>query len=841
MSGRSAYVRKEKTKVKDGDKAPSVAEIPLPRQLELYDPPEQPYRHNSEIATIKSVGSGDRSDDLAYARVRKPHVPVIDVSGIEKSSFRSMMDKKSESVRKGIVKTFGKKKKSGEEGDERPSTSATTYGGEPHELDSSDHLPPPPGLSKALLQQFNEPEHIRAGPPQAKLPPLPPGPQLRRWVGDGRPSQLWNRLRKDPELWDPRGDTYVYFGLGTPQSPRPAPSFRVSSHAIEATESMFLISLLHEGCVEDVNSFRLPPSPESSPRMRTIRPARQGSQQHTPPMSEAGTYDGNDGQILYEIYFPAPLGRPKIDTLRHQVTTRNVFALLYQASLVGLNIHQALTDLHERLESWFPQEMDIAGMLMDYVASKGFDDVRNNPSQAAGMLAWSEGAAIRWEEGWKEAFVHCVGMYDRLDTTIEFKRITPITRALLERASLEVQVRIQNAENRFLDFDFRDMWIPNVPQNSTARVAFDRFQVFLLQYYRNTYESWPPVPPYGQEQWLTRNLTQKLQADFSAMYDYFVDRDIVWDGSSDRNGRKWNLGRPGDKSFESDTKDCPFNDIITAFDNANQWPHIPHPYPLTPDPTLKRADSVENLQRMKRPTKPQDKMAERKAALAYSESTNIYLLGSDYAGNDLVDAFVKFEKSDRAGDNDPHAARRGRWILVYGVLQTLASVAVDTPHMRYGDGVSYHLNPRLRGTPPWKGANHNVEEASHIGSHTWLVRATWNQPENPPTLTGRRVPRSIRSSEQSYASSDAGSSIRSPSTLTTSTTPATNMRTKPRRHPGHHQNDFNQPNNLSLAHEKVDQWPIKEEIPENMNMSFPMRKKSKEYFIRDFDEFQTRS
>src|SRR6266536_1711074 len=78
-----------------------------------------------------------------------------------------------------------------------------------------------------------------------------------------------------------------------------------------------------------------------------------------------------------------------------------------------------------------------------------------------------------------------------------------------------------------------------------------------------------------------------------------------------------------------------------------------------------------------------DKMAERRAALAYTESTNIYLLGSGFVGNDLVDAFVRFEKSDRAGDIDPYAARRGRWVMIYGILQVLASISVDTPHLRY--------------------------------------------------------------------------------------------------------------------------------------------------------------
>jgi hypothetical protein len=831
MSGRSAYVRKEKTKVKDGGAVhegssdrgnTSLSDFPMPMHTRPYEV-EHSYRHNSEISTIKSSGS----DDLAYARVRKPHVPVIEVSGIEKSSFRSVMDKKSESFRKGLVKTFGKKKKNGDP-DARPPTS-TTFRPESHELDSGDYIPPP-AVVKARQQQHNEPEFGRPGPPQTKLPAIPTGQPLKRWIGAGRPAQAWNKLRKDPELWDPNGDTLVFLGHETRQSSRPPPSFRLSSHVIEATESRFLIALLREGQTEEINSFGMPPSPVSSPGMRSVQPARQGHQ-HTPPVSEEGTsgYDMYDGQISYEITFPTPINQSQTEVLRYNVTTRNVFALLYQTSLVGLNLAQAYTDLVERLQRYMPEETDAVGMIIDYIVTKGFDDVRDNPSMAAALLAWSESFGVRWEEGWREAYVHCAGMYNRLEATPEYKYVTPITKALLERASLEVSVRVQSCEDRLSDFDFLDMW-PQLQQSSPSRAAFQRLQKFLLQHYRGSYESWPPSAPHGHDQWLHRNLAQKLQGDFGALYDYFVNRDIAWDGSEERSGRKWNLVNPGDASFQADTTDLPFTDLLIAFDNLHKYPHIPHPYPLVPEVFPKRSDSKENLLKMKKSAKPQeDKMAERKAALAYTESTNIYLLGSDFVNNDLVDAFIKFEKGDRAGDADPYASRRGRWVLIYFILQTLSSVSVDTPSLRYIGEVSYHVNPRLRGTPPWKGANQNVEEASHVGSHCWTIRSTWHQHESPPvTMTRRVAPHqlSIRSAAPSVTSSDAEGSIRSP-TMTSAT--ASSVGTKSRRS-NRKDNHEGQYNGYSHHVNKVDEWPIKEE-----NFT---RKPQKEFLIKDFDDYQ---
>ena len=281
-------MRKEKTKTKDGgpmapggglEHSPSIlGEFPDPNGRPMHFERDLPVRHHSDHATIKSGSSG--SDDLAYARVRKPQLPVLDVSGIEKSSFRALMDKKSEGVRKGLVSAFTSKKKKNEE-EPRPPTSATVRP-ETHEMDAGDNFtpPPPPSMAKSRTQQFNQPpEYIRPGPPSAKLPPIPQGPQLKRWIGAGRPSQPWNKLRKDPELWDPNGDTLIFFGHETHQGSRPPPSFRISSHVLEATESRFLITLLREGSTEESNHFSMPPSPVSTPGMRPALPAQSGRHQ----------------------------------------------------------------------------------------------------------------------------------------------------------------------------------------------------------------------------------------------------------------------------------------------------------------------------------------------------------------------------------------------------------------------------------------------------------------------------------------------------------------------------------------------------------------------------------
>jgi len=382
MSGRSAYVRKEKTKTKDapqpvssregtrddrdGVRSPGPTFEDLSRQNSNMIPEDDyytPQLHQTPVHTsARSIVSSNSDDQMAYARVRKPPVPVIDVSGIEKSSFRQLMDRKSEGVRKGLSFGFAKKKKRDELPESRPTTSQTIRQ-EFYEVEAPTafHQPLPLRAKTSTRADIRD---GRPGPPQGQLPPLPPPPQLRRWAGTGRPPQPWNKLRKDPELWDPNGDTLIYLGQESHHNTRPPPSFRISSHVLENTESRFFTTILREGITD--GSFNGTPSPVimGGPQQRRgggppiASPSSQHSDLYSPGTQEM------DGQVSYELYFPPPANLSMVDSLRHHVTTRNVFALLYQTSLAGFNLYQALQDLSERLQLWMPPECDVSGMIM---------------------------------------------------------------------------------------------------------------------------------------------------------------------------------------------------------------------------------------------------------------------------------------------------------------------------------------------------------------------------------------------------------------------------------------------------------------------------------------------
>ncbi|KAI4862681.1 hypothetical protein F4820DRAFT_13362 [Hypoxylon rubiginosum] len=794
MSGRSAYVRKKITEPRSGVRSPSgvryyerddvsVSDSVVPqgtgygttnaRFLKFSEPVRDAEltSYRTDLTNFSNTSSGSQSGgsesgrreggqrpgpmaDFAYARARKPVLRTEDVSGIERSGFRSAVDKKSDEFRKGLTKafTFGAKKKKGLDLS-RPESSATvrvqpdmdTF--DPSEMPIMPVQSPPPGH----LVWDPEYQQMISPPPSTKLPPIPPPsntPPIKRWIGGGRPVQRWNKLRKDPELWDPNGDVLVFFGRKG-QMPRPNPSFRLSSHIIEATESRFLVTLLREGSTEDEYDPRMhmPPSPIGAPPM--LRPHGSHAQlsyglgrngQPTPPVSEDTNLADADGQISYEMFFATPPNLSKLEAHRQAITTRNVFALLYHASLVGLSLHQALSDLLARLNAYMPPEADNVGTILNYLSARGIDDARNDAETAVSVLAWSEAPEVRWEEGWCEAFVHCAGMFSRLEMCADFKNVTPITRALLERGCLETQLRVQAAEERLAEFSFDDIWPTSGPAaRGPAREASERLRQFFINHYAKTHGDWPPPDTgartaEGEEMWLTRTMAKQMQKDFGALYDYLVNRDIVWDESETRSSRKWMMvSESGNKSFNPDTPDLPLTDMLIEFDNRMRFPHIPHPYPLVPEsipptsPPTSRERSRKDKYNNHAKQGADDRINERRAQLAYTEATNIYILGSDFTQSDLIESFVKFEKADQVGAVDPFVARRGRWVLVYGILQALASVSVDSPNVRYKDNVTYHLSPRFKGTkaPPWKGASAPAAEASHELSHCWLVPRTW--------------------------------------------------------------------------------------------------------------------
>ena len=403
--------------------------------------------------------------------------------------------------------------------------------------------------------------------------------------------------------------------------------------------------------------------------------------------------------------------------------------MLLRKPLVGLTFYQALVDLHQRLQIYMPRNVNCTDFLKSYLTENNLHNVSNDPAAAAGLLAWCEDAEVRWQDGWRESFVHCCGMYAHLKYLPEMRDISHVTRTLLERSHLELEARIQVAESRLSNFDFDDMWSGSEAQLHPSRAVFDRFRGFLQQHYSKIYKRWPPsISESANGTWLTSDIVFRLQRDFAALFEYHVDRDVVWDRIKDPHTMHWNMiCESNGKSVESkDTEVC-LGKLLYRFDEKQKYDHLPRPFPLLPDSIAMNGEL--------KPSKnfffgSKARALEKRVILAFSEASNATLLGPDVAANGLAEAFLRFEKSDSVGDTDAQSARKARWMLLYGVLQVLSTLSVDTPNLSFTENVSYFLNPRLKGTPPWKThKGDGFEEASPRLSYCWVApSACWGTP-----------------------------------------------------------------------------------------------------------------
>ena len=537
---------------------------------------------------------------------------------------------------------------------------------------------------------------------------------------------------------------------------KPPPSFRIDSRVIfESGSKLFIDQLCNvkepEGWpkfapsddamdTDDGPEFGPSFSGFSSPTalrsqssfgdaMRPAGPSRRPTQKAPPG-------------ILYELYIPWPGAATGVHSTIWHITTRNFFAVMYNASaLVGTTLYDALTKLSERVMTnpgCLDHDINTVAWITDYILRHKFDDVRNNPSYAASLLAFSEMSDVQWREGYMEAFVHCVGMLDLgLQTIPEWRHITPHTQMYLHNAAMEIEERIHRAQGWLLSFDFTEMWPVTVSPQSTARTCFDRLRKWFCKYYENAFLHWPPT---NDPTWLSRDMVVRLANDFHGLYDYLVDRDIIFDGAEWRPNKKWAITSRTGQSFRADSFELPVTDMLTNFDDQNGFPHVPHPYPITP-PSVPAASKPKTAFTLKKPSSPTDQIAQsRRKALSYAEASNVYTLRDQYMHTDLVTNYIRFEQSDNVENLDPFEARRGRWILIYGILQVLATVSVDSPNLRYKEGAQYHLCPQMKGVVPWaeRGAPAE-EEAEHTRSHCWTVPSTWG-PMAPKARPGVHKP-----------------------------------------------------------------------------------------------------
>ena len=684
--------------------------------------------------------------------------PIIVTSAIEKSDFRSQVDGMSKNVRSKLGRFVGK-----QHGDpsrdpnlRMPTSSAASGSHTSSSGNTRPTLAHSSTTTSGMTAAGNQFAHLTISNDEDGTQKQSKSSQhnIRRFEGGKRPQAQWNSQEhvgdddlqavtgadreKTSALNDETGDTSVYmYTLGS--TVKPPPSFRVSSRVIRESGSKMLIDQLHDRSVPagwpHANSLENP-SPESS--------AGTGDSNSSDQSKSNSEYEDGPFRVdtsksnsvnEYEIYIPYPGDHTGVNAMTWHITTRNFLAILFDdPAICGTSLYEALARVLERLDAspdYLDREDNHVSFINSYLTRHQFDNVVNQPSLAVSMLAWSEIPEVQWREGYLEAFVHCAGMYEEgVQEVSEWRHISSRTKILLLNAKLEMDERYHRAQKFLGRLDFSSMWPATLPALFPERLAFDRFRQWLCRYYEQRCPTWPMGST--EHSWLTRGIVQRLAKDMYSLYDYLVDRNIMFDGSEYRGrGRNWVMISLSGPTFHADSSTLPLTKIITDFDDRWEFPHIPHPYAITP-PSIPATPRSKGFTMKRTESSPDLHAQSRRKALAYSEASNVYILRGGEADSELVADFIQFEQSDQIEAVDPFEARRGRWLLIYGILQVLSTVSVDSPQVRHTTGAMYHLSAQMKGLVPWAPPGSPPEvEATHTLSHTFTVPESW------PTTVGR--------------------------------------------------------------------------------------------------------
>ena len=313
-------------------------------------------------------------------------------------------------------------------------------------------------------------------------------------------------------------------------------------------------------------------------------------------------------------------------------------------------------------------------------------------------------------------------MHEQLSELQECADVSLPTKAHLDRAHLELQARIHEAEDSLATFYFDDAHFSQEDMSPTVRAASGRFRKFLRQFYEKVYQTWP-VKKGKPGLWMDRTIVNRLQQDFNGLYEYCVDRNVSWNENIDIDDRskRYLLKSVDSQNFGLDAEDFRMLGVFQNLDCRLNAADIPYPYPLLPTSIPPPIQTKKSVFRGKK----QDKGRESRVAHAYAESSNASQLSREYAENDLTKAFIRFEKADQPGEVDPREARRERWIIIYSILQILAGISVDVPQLSFRGDVSYFLNARLQSLPPWSSTEKTYIDASREQSHCWTAPEMW--------------------------------------------------------------------------------------------------------------------
>ncbi|KAJ4855160.1 uncharacterized protein T069G_10718 [Trichoderma breve] len=526
---------------------------------------------------------------------------------------------------------------------------------------------------------------------------------------------------KVPELWNENGEVLVYL---YPKSTGRGPSFKVPEFTVS---SSFVFNELIRTELESPTAARARARNSIGRDSLSTDDASRNSSP-TIPMDSYSDY--------LHLYLPPPPSNAS-SKLERLIAIRNLFAFLTGQPLVGTperpRTFHAFLQISDLLQEFAFSGADgyTFGNAVDlsfgfYSESLGLGDCRHSREQTIEALILGE--RMRSVELYNEAFAHAAGKYSAImDLRLPlFQQVSPITRQRLERAHLDLVNRQHNVNEQLEQFEF-----PSLFAGIANSSSIPELKQFVLNYYKTAFGSWPPKAsskknPFA-ESGLNRIVLKTLYSDHCALYDLLVDRNSLTSRVIDEVPT---VSNEADEMMTSALRN-----IESEFDRSRPPVLPPIPFDLPLIPSMVAILETYNTLSPKEQAKFDKKVKEPEMLLVLN---NAYNYDTASLRLPFLDAFKEFEARESKGKTAQDLAdqRIGYFLFLYVVLQSLPTLVVDAPDLKYAEGVEYFLCQPPIGNPPWvddKQVRKMCVEAIYHRSHCWLAAKIWEEMGNSAT------------------------------------------------------------------------------------------------------------
>ncbi|ORY63381.1 uncharacterized protein BCR38DRAFT_227278 [Pseudomassariella vexata] len=525
---------------------------------------------------------------------------------------------------------------------------------------------------------------------------------VMRWDGAARSSAAWDNLRRDPALWFREGDCYVH--LYAQGQSRRGPAFKVP-----------FSGLTEASCYPLIDNFI---SSEISIPI-------------TPGSDISAYYRKTSNQNRVDLYIPAPPRSDKQQSYKYHLATRNFFAWIFRRSMVGEYLGVALITLMRSMHDFRTHDVDNQADLMSYLDEEGYLDFKSQPSHALAALHLAEVFQLR--DLYIDAFAHCCGMSDQVFLGPEYQLLSSVTRKLLRRARVEMDLRLGQMGSMLgtlLQDELSETYLGLYPG---ARAHLERFRTLLNGLYAAKFGYYPPPSIDPRTTIFEVDVFRTMRVDFEALFQYLVDNDYEPSQSIPI------LAQGGICTLQS----------VQAFDTRQRFKTLDHPLPKMPEIAVPASSRRMSWLGRHFDVKigPSQRAAAHVALLKATNQDKIALLD-----NDLVRAYRKFEedsiysplKADKQENIGLIDARKVRWILIYSIYQVLRSATEPPSEVKDSRETPYHLCVATTNIPPWKeeravhslirGQNSKITRNPSTSTAGWSGTTDYHTPPMTPEI-----------------------------------------------------------------------------------------------------------